>query len=168
MYHAGWLCGWINCDRLWHQQRLDAAWLCDFVMRPPATAGLTHSLSVVSELCKVWASTDWSAERCASVKKLCLSCQASRFSNPVYTKDRAEKQMQKNINASKYTVSSKLYELFSVGVVVFGLWKSLWIRFLVCKACEKHRLCFAWGPLGRKNQCSSAWKIPSYHGYFGL
>lgn len=34
--------------------------------------------------------------------------------------------------------------------------------------CEKHRLCFAWGPLGRKNQSSSAWKISSYHGYFGL
>lgn len=28
--------------------------------------------------------------------------------------------------------------------------------------------CFAWGPPGRKNHCSSAWKISSYHGYFEL
>jgi len=67
--------------------------------------------------------------------------------------------------------SDKICRFFSVGAVVFGLAdliKGLNEVFGLQSMCEKHSLCFAWGLLRRKKQCSRACNRSSVCGYFGI
>lgn len=172
MYRAGWLCGWINCDKLWHQQGLDAAWLCGFVTYPPLITEITYLLYRVSELCVVW---DPAWTKVFTIVPLCKSCaviaKQGDFQSLLTQMIQLKSKCREVLMLINKPESDKMCQFFSVGAVVFGLVtlkKSLNEVFGLQSMCEKNRLCFACGLPGRKDQCSWTCKRSSDHAYFGI